>query len=434
METSLILQLLAIAFLILCSAFFSGSETGLTSVSRARIFQLMKENNRRAALVSRLREEKESLIGAILLGNNLVNILASALATSLAISLWGEVGVAYATIVMTAVVLIFAEVMPKTYAIHQSEKVSLAVAPLVALLVKLFAPVTNTVKWFISRFLSLFGVDVRADNAALTSGTDLLRGTIQMHHQDGQVERQDRDMLEAILRMEDSVVEDIMVHRKNIEGIDITLPVADIIEAATRSSHSRLPIYEGHYEHIIGILHLKRLLQLIQRKGRQNIAHGDIRATLLKPWYIPCTTSLKDQLIAFRQRRQHFAMVIDEYGDLLGIVTLEDIIEEIVGEIDDESDKIVPDGIVPVGAESWLIQGNMPIRDINRHFDWELPEDEATTLAGLMLILARDIPRAGQAVEMPGFRLTAENCTPTQVTRIRIDRLEMPSDSGFSEK
>lgn len=423
MDLELTVYLIAIFLLILFSAFFSGSETGLTAISRARIFQLAKENNRRAKIVSKLRQEKESLIGAILLGNNLVNILASALATSLAISLWGEVGVAYATITMTALVLIFAEVLPKTFAIKRSEQVSLAVAPLIALIVKLFSPITSAVKWIIARIFMIFGIDVR-DEDTLISASDVLRGTIEMQHRSGEMAKQERDMLGGILELADIEVEEIMVHRKQVQGLDFEDKVADIIDTAIKSPHSRLPAFEGDYSNIIGTLHLKKLLQLIHRKGRANISKKDIRAILLKPWFIPSTTSLKEQLFAFRQKRQHFALVVDEYGNLQGIVTLEDVIEEIVGEIDDESDTIDLSGIVELSDKAWMVEGNTGIRDLNRHLDWELPDDYANTIAGLILYEARDIPKNGESFEIFNRRFTVDACTPTQITRIRIEKLK----------
>ena len=428
MELDLTLQLLAILGLIGCSAFFSGSETGLTAVSRARIFQLIKENNKRAKIVGKLRKEKESFIGAILLGNNLVNILASALTTSLAISLWGEVGVVYATIAMTALVLIFAEVLPKTFAIKRSEQVSLMVAPVISLCVKIFAPVTLSVKWIITRIFALFDIDVRDENALLPAA-DLLRGTIEMHHREGQMEKHDRDMLDSILALEQIEVEEVMIHRKQVKGLDISEEISTIIDTAINSPHSRLPIYEGEYTNVIGILHLKKLLRLIHKKGRANITRTDIRNIMLKPWFIPSATSLKEQLFAFRQKRQHFALVVDEYGDLQGIVTLEDIIEEIVGEIDDEYDTIDISGIVELSENVWMVEGSIGIRDLNRHLDWELPDEDANTIAGLVLHEARDIPKKGESFTVNNREFTVDARTPTQITRLRIEKLPENEDA-----
>ena len=378
-------------------------------------------------MVNKLRKEKESLIGAILLGNNLVNILASALATSLAISLWGDVGVVYATAAMTALVLVFAEVLPKSYAIKRSENVSLTVAPIISLCVTLFAPITQAVKWFITRIFALFGVDVSDENN-LFSASEMIRGTIEMHHKEGKMEKHDRDMLDGILELEEIEVEEVMVHRKQVEGLNVDEEIATLIDSAINSPHSRLPVWEGEYTNIIGILHLKTLLQLIHKKGRRNLTRQHIRSILIKPWFIPSTTSLKDQLYAFRQKRQHFALVVDEYGDLQGIVTLEDVIEEIVGEIDDEYDTIDLNGIVELSDNSWMVEGNVGIRDLNRHLEWQLPDEEANTIAGLVLQEARDIPKKGESFALEEFTLIVESRTPTQVTRVRIEKQESAED------
>lgn len=422
MDNDLLFSLLAIAFLLVCSAFFSGSETGLTAVSKSRIFHLAGQNNKRARLVHKLREEKESLIGAILLGNNLVNILASALATSVAIGLWGEVGVAYATVIMTTLVLIFSEVLPKTYAIRRSEEVALTVAPLLSVLVKLLYPFTALVKGIITLVLRLFGVNLDAQGTFI-SAADVLRGTIEMHHREGAMEKQDRDMLGGILELEEITVEEIMVHRKHVEALDIASSPQDILARATASSHSRLPVYDNDFERIVGILHVKNLLRLVDRKGWQDITRSDLRKILTKPWFIPSTTSLKNQLYAFRQNRQHFALVVDEYGALQGVVTLEDVIEEIVGEIDDEYDTIDLTDIVELKEGVWLVDGDVGIRDLNRHLDWNLSDEEANTVAGLILHEARDIPEIGESFAIGKLRFTVKARTASQITRVRIEQI-----------
>lgn len=430
MDADLLFTSLAIFFLLLCSGFFSGSETALTAISRARVFQLVKENNKRAIIVSRLRNNKESLIGAILLGNNLVNILASALATSLAISVWGPSGVAYVTLIMTVLVLIFAEVLPKTFAIKRSEQVSLFVAPLIRLIVLILSPITRSIKWLIDQIFRALGIDTTDENAFI-SATDILRGTIEMHHRQGQMEKQDRDMLGGILELEEIDVEEVMIHRKKVQGLDIEASIDTIIEEAITSPHSRLPMYQGDYNNIIGILHIKRLLKLIHQKGRENIHIADIRNILTKPWYIPATTSLKNQLYAFRQRCQHFALVVDEYGSLLGIVTLEDVIEEIVGEIDDEYDTIDINGIVELSPNSWLVEGNTSIRDLNRHLDWQLPDEEANTIAGLLLHEARDIPEVGdQFVIAERYHFTVEARNERQIHQVRVKALPVETEDN----
>ena len=396
LDSESLLSLTAILLLILCSAFFSAAETALTAISKSRIYALVMEGNKRAKKVSKLREEKESLIGAVLIGNNGVNILSSALATSLAIKLFGENGVIYATVAMTVLVVVFAEVMPKTYAIQNAEKVSLLFSPALAFAVRLLSPITSAINWFIGRLYALFGI--KAENDHFMSITDVLRGTIEMHHRQGSMEKHDRDMLGGVLELEDISVEEIMVHRKQIDAIDLEKDPAEIIEHAIASPHSRLLVYRGDFDQIVGVLHVKNLVRQLSQNGFSGITKREILRICSKPWFIPSTTSLKDQLYAFRQKRQHFALVVDEYGSLLGVVTLEDVIEEIVGEIDDEYDTIDLTNIIELNENCWLVDGDVGIRDLNRYLDWNLPDDEATTIAGLVLHVARDIPDVGQPI------------------------------------
>lgn len=427
MDNETIFSLIAIGFLLVCSGFFSGSETGLTAVSRARIFKLAMEKNRRARLVYRLREQKESLIGAILLGNNLVNILASALATSVAIDLWGDAGVAYATLIMTLLVLIFAEVLPKTYAIQRSEKVALAVAPMLNIIVKLLSPITGVVKALIALILRMLGIDLQKQDS-FVSVSDVLRGTIEMHHRQGDMAKHDRDMLGGILELEEIEVEEVMVHRKQVEAIDIEDSPADIVKQVVHSSHSRLPVFDGDYSKIVGVLHAKDLLRILGEEGWQAITIEKIIDLLSKPWFIPAKTTLKDQLYAFRQQRLHFALVVDEYGALQGIVTLEDVIEEIVGEIDDEYDTIDMTDIVELKPNVWVVSGGVGIRDLNRHLDWELPDDEANTIAGLILNEARDIPEPGERYQIQDVYFTVEQRTANQITRVKLEKRKVDKD------
>jgi Mg2+/Co2+ transporter CorB len=428
MDPELLFSIIAIFICLLCSAFFSGSETALTAVSRARIYHLIMENNKRARLVARLKEQKESLIGSILLGNNIVNILAASLATSIAIKLFGNAGVAYATAAMTVIVVIFSEVMPKTYAIHRAEKVSLLAAPIILVLIKITYPFVTLVKALIAAIFRLFGVRLEDDHA-FVSAADVLRGTIEMQHRSGSMEKQDRDMLGGVLELDDTTVEDVMVHRKHIDAINIEDDIKTILSHATASSHSRLPVYREDFSQIIGLLHVKNLLRLIHQTGQQNVTHKDILRIASKPWFIPSTTSLKDQLYTFKQRRQHFAMVVDEYGSLLGIVTLEDVIEEIVGEIDDEYDTIDLTNILQLSDTSWLVDGDVGIRDLNRYLDWNLPDEEATTIAGLVLHEAGDIPETGRSFTIGDAQITVEARTDTQLTRLKIERLATSEDS-----
>lgn len=430
----LLLYAAAIVFFLLISGFFSASETALTALSRARIFQLVKDGNRQAQKVSRLRKNKESFIGAVLIGNNVVNAAASTVSTSLFIQLFGDnsevlIGV---TLFIAVLIIIFSEILPKTYAIQNAERVSMAVATPIALVVRLFSPITATIQFFIRSALRIFGVDITKNNT-LISATDVIRGTIELHHREGQMVKQDRDMLGGILDLNDIEVCDIMVHRTHVDTIDASLPAEAILEKAVSMLHSRVPLWQGNSDNIIGILHVKDLIRTLNTRRHEQLTREEILSLAHAPWFIPETTSLRDQLLAFRARRQHFAVVVDEYGAYLGIVTLEDIIEEIVGNIDDEHDEAGGGQLQRVSDNVYYAAGSVTIRDINRELDWNLPDEHASTLAGLMMHEARDIPARGEHVDFNGFRFTVIDKNARAIRRIKLERLT-PESSEFGEE
>ena len=413
---------LIILLFLLISAFFSAAETALTAISRARIYQLVMSGNKRAQMVSKLRREKEALIGTVLLGYNAVNIAASAIATSLAISVFGnnETGLAIATLIMTILVVVFAEVLPKTYAIQNPERASLALAPAVTFMIKLLYPITFSVQVFIRVILRLFGIDITKANT-LISATDVLRGTIELHHREGQMIKQDRDMLGSILDLNDVEIKDIMIHRKAVETIEADLPAPELIRQAVSTMHSRIPLWQGEPDNIIGLLHVKDLVKALNdRLG--TLTNDDIITICHKPWFVPETTNLRSQLIAFRAKRQHLAFVVDEYGAWQGIITLEDIIEEIVGDIGDEHDEAVS-AIQKIGDRTYVMNGEVTVRDINRQLDWNLPDENASTVAGLLINAAETIPSPGEHFTLHGFRFTVEEKIGNQVTRVKIQKL-----------
>jgi Mg2+/Co2+ transporter CorB len=414
----------AILGLLVISAFFSGSETALTAASRARMHALEEDGNRRARLVNRLLSSRERLIGAILLSYNLANIAASALATSALLTLFGDAGVAYATVVMTVLVVLFAEVLPKTYAIVNADRMALAVAPSMRMTVALLAPVTAAMQLLVRQTLRLFGISV-SDDAEVLSAHEELRGAIDLHHKEGGVVKLDRDMLGGVLDLRELTVSDIMVHRTTMDAIDVDLPTEQLVDEALKSSHTRVPLWRGEREEIVGILHAKTLLRALREAGG-DLDKLDIMSLCTPPWFVPDSTSLKDQLNAFLKRKAHFAIVVDEYGEVMGLVTLEDIIEEIVGDITDETDiasiaaRVQPDG-------SLIVDGTVPIRDVNRMMDWNIPDDEATTIAGLVIHEAQAIPYQGQRFNFHGFlfevllrqknRITSLQVTPLNAVR-----------------
>jgi len=417
MDSALWIVALAIVVLIVFSAFFSGSETALTAASRPRLHHLEREGSRRARLVNRLAEQKDLLIGAILLGNNLVNILASALATSVLIGWYGDTGVAYATVGMTLLVLIFAEVLPKTYALRDPDRVALAVAPVMRAVVIVLSPITIAVQAIVRLVLRLVGIDVKG-GPSLSAAQDELRGAIDLYVRAGEGVKHERDMLGSILDLADVEVREIMIHRKNMVMIDADAPPARIIEQVVASPYTRFPLWRGEADNIIGLLHAKDLLRAMHALGGRP-DKLDIAAMASEPWFVPETTTLRRQLQAFRHRRSHFALVVDEYGALMGMVTLEDILEEIVGDIADEHDLPVT-GVRANPDGSYTVSGTVTIRDLNREFDWSLPDDEATTIAGLVIHEAQQIPEVGQSFVFHGFRFEVLARQRNQVTSLRI--------------
>ncbi len=407
----------AVPALVILSAFFSGSETALTAASRARMLTLEKSGDQRAGIVGRLIQERERLIGALLLGNNLVNILASALATSLFLTLFGQAGVVYATLVMTFIVLVFGEVLPKTLAIGNPDGVSRAIAPVVSVIVAVFSPVVTAVQFLVRGVLHLAGWDA-SDGKSILSPADEIRGQVDLLHAEGSVVKAERDRLGGLLDLGELDVSDVMVHRTVMYTISADEPPGKIVDDILASPYTRVPLWEGQPENIIGVLHVKDLLQGLKAAGGK-IDRIDVRAIAAKPWFVPDGTSLTDQLNAFLKRKVHFALVVDEYGEVQGVVTLEDILEEIVGDIADEHDVAV-EGVRPQPDGSVNVDGAVPIRDLNRVMDWNLPDDEATTIAGLVIHEARIIPEPGQAFTFHGFRFHVLRKTRNRITALRI--------------
>ncbi len=433
MDIALLLTALAILALLAMSGFFSGSETALTAASRARMHQIERSGDPRAGIVARLLQSRERLIGALLLGNNLVNILASALATSLFLRLFGDAGVVYATLVMTALVLVFAEVLPKTYAINNADKMALSVSRAVDLLTRVLGPVVLGVEAIVRRILKMLGAGIEADDPMLSPHEEL-RGAVDLLHQEGGVVKDDRDRLGGLLDLREMEVSDVMVHRTAMRMLNADDPSETLVADALASPYTRLPLWRGSHENIVGVLHAKDLLRAVQAAG--SVADLDVMSVTSEPWFVPDTTSLDAQLQAFLRRKSHFAIVVDEYGAVMGLVTLEDILEEIVGEIADEHD-VEMEGVRPQPDGTVIVDGGVPIRDLNRLLDWHLPDDEVTTVAGLVIHEARTIPEAGQAFTFHGMafrvlrrdrnRIAALRITPPEGQRRAVIRMAVAS-------
>jgi Mg2+/Co2+ transporter CorB len=409
-----------VVLLLIISAFFSGSETALTAVSRGRMHQLEIDGSHAAQAVNRLVADRERLIGALLLGNTFVNILASSLVTSLLETRLGPRAVVVTTGIMTLVILVFAEVLPKTLAIARTDRFALAVAPPLRRIVGVLAPIVASVQWLVWRVLFLFGVKPEQSEEETTEAAhDDIRGSVALHHQEGSVEREHRNMIGGILDLRELQVADVALHRTSMTSVDADLPPQEILAAVTDSHHTRVPLWRGEPENIIGVLHTKHLAQaLLEKKG--DITAIDIPALAMPPWFVPDTTTLEEQLEAFRERRSHFALVVDEYGALQGLVTLEDILAEIFGELPDEHQAEERPDLRKRPDGSYLVDGSMSVRDINRELDWNLPDDGATTIAGLVIQESGTIPEPGQRFAFFGFKFEVLRRQRNQLTALRI--------------
>jgi Mg2+/Co2+ transporter CorB len=411
--------------LLFLSGFFSGSETALTASSRGKLRAQADKGSRGAQKALALTDDNERLIGSVLLGNNLVNILAASLATALFTRLFGESGVALATLVMTLLVLIFAEVLPKTYAITNSEKAASAVAPIISVVVTVFSPIVAAVRLLVRGVLRLFGVQIDPDSNILAVREEIA-GALQLGHSEGVVEKEDRDRILGALDLGDRTVEEIMLHRSNIEMIDVDAAPEAILRQCLESSHTRLPVFRDEPENIVGVVHAKDLFRAMYAQAGgtdgdpSRLKSFDISKVANNPYFVPETTTLDDQMREFLRMHSHFALVVDEYGSLRGLITLEDILEEIVGEIADEFDIDEDVPVTRTDDGQFLVEGAMTIRDVNRALDWSLPDEEANTLAGLVIHEAQMIPVVGQVFSFHGFRFEVTAREGNRLTGLKI--------------
>ncbi|MEQ9693464.1 HlyC/CorC family transporter [Shimia sp. SDUM112013] len=415
----------AILGLLVLSGFFSGSETALTAASRGKLRTQADKGNRGAQRALDITEDSERLIGSVLLGNNLVNILAASLATALFTQAFGESGVALATLVMTLLVLIFAEVLPKTYAITAPESAASLVARPISIVVTVFAPVVSAVRMLVRLVLRIFGVQTDPDSHILAVREEIA-GAIQLGHSEGIVEKEDRDRILGALDLSERAVEEIMLHRSGIEMIDADSAPADILNQCLESNYTRLPVFKDDPENIVGVVHAKDLFRALYKRVSnatgplEGLTDFAIAEVAKEPYFVPETTSLDDQMREFLRRHSHFALVVDEYGSLQGLITLEDILEEIVGEITDEFDIDDQPEIARAEDGQFLIDGAMTIRDLNRATDWSLPDDEANTVAGLVIHEAQMIPTVGQVFSFHGFRFEVMEREANRITVLKI--------------
>ncbi|MDE2134142.1 MAG: HlyC/CorC family transporter [Alphaproteobacteria bacterium] len=427
MDTLLVVTVPAIVVLLMASAFFAGSETALTAVSHGKMHQLEKDGSRAAAIVNRLVEHRQRLIGALLLGNTFVNILASSLATSVLEDRLRHHAVLVVTILMTLLILVFAEVLPKTLAIARTDRVALAVAGAVRIVVGVLGPVVGTVQYFVWRLLGLLGAE--EEDAAGSFAHDEIRGTVSLRHQEGTVERESRDMITGVLDLRELTAGDVMIHRKNMMTVSVDQGVEHIVRALLSTHHARVPVWREQPENIVGVLHTRDIVRAVLA-SRGALKAIDIAALVTPPWFVPETMALEELLDAFREKHSHFALVVDEYGVILGLVTREDILDEVFGRIPDEHGEMAQAGIRPQPDGSYYIDGVTTIRDVNRALDWNLPDEAATTLAGLVIHEARTIPDVGQRFAFYGFKFEILRRQRNQITALRVIPPEKMAKKG----
>jgi magnesium and cobalt exporter, CNNM family len=425
LDIGIILVLLALA------AFFTISKTAFTTASRARMHERVRRGDARAALVQHLTGTRHRLLGAILFGRTVVTVAASAVATNALVKSYGSWGVMYAVVGIAILILLIGDVLPRICATISPERLALITAPLVNPCVKVLAPVVSALEWIVKRSLRLVGADVESSEH-LRSAHDELRGAIALHHREGSVITKDRDMLGGILNLQDLTVSDVMVHRTKMVTVDRSQPPGSIIEGVLKSGHTRIPVWKDTPENIIGILHAKDLLKEMH-KHKGDAARINLDDIISPPWFVPDTRPVADQLNAFLRRKTHFALVVDEYGEVMGLITLEDIIEEIVGDISDEHDVPVL-GVRAEAGGSYVVDGIVPVRDLNRLNDWDLPDEEVTTVAGLVIHEARMIPDVGQAFTFHGFRFEVLRRRRNQITSLRITPLKARKASAAQIK
>jgi Mg2+/Co2+ transporter CorB len=416
-ETSLGLLFAALALLILISAFFSSSETSMMSLNRYRLKHLKGTGHRGAGRAISLLQRPDRLIGLILIGNNLVNILASAIATVIAIRLFGDAGIAIATLVLTLVILIFAEITPKTVAALHPERVAFPASLILVPLLKLLMPLVLSINWLTNGILKLMGFspDQAGDDAV---SQEELRTIVT--ESASMIPSRHRRMLVNILDLEQMTVNDIMAPRNEIYGIDIEAPDEAIMRQLKNSEHTRLPIYRDDINQIEGVFHMRNLSQVLD-SGR--LVRSKLLAAADTAYFIPENTPLNTQLLHFQRQKKRLGMVVDEYGDILGLVALEDILEEIVGEFTsnlvEQNEEITrhPDG-------STTCSGTVSIRDLNRQRRWDLPTDGPKTLSGLALEALEAFPSAQASVRIEGYQLDIEEIAKTHISRLRITPLD----------
>jgi len=416
MEFLDIVLILIIIILILISGFLSGSETAITATSKARIILKNKKGGKKAQYAFKIINNKDGVISSLLLSNNLVNILASSLATAFFYDLFGVTGIFYSTLLMTFLLVIFAEVLPKTYAINKPTRTTLRIGSFIYYLNKLLLPFVFIINKIV---VSIIGNNKIEDaKASDEQSEEELQGVIDLYKTSNPDSGQEKEMLQSILTLNDTTVEEIFTHRKNIYSVDQNLSLDEIIKKINKSRYTRIPFWEKNPENIIGLLNIRNLnIDIKNYDNDKKIILDKIN----KPWFIPSSTNLLDQLLEFKKRREHLAFVIDEYGELLGLISLEDIIEEIVGDIVDEID--APEKKFLINSQGKIIaDGNQNIKDLYKKFNLDLPDSESSTIAGYVMDIAKKIPLYGEVIQDKNFIYKITSHSRKQILRLEISK------------
>ena len=405
--------------LLVLSFFFSGTETAMTAVSLPLLNGRAENGDKKAKILMEMKQKPDTLLGTLLLGNNIVNIALTALSTSLLIAAFGaKWGVWISTFLVSFIVLIFAEILPKTYAMHMTTPVAFAVAWPLYILIKIFAPVVQGLNWVSRQALKILPKQKNSAPAEEIAKEEL-RGTLSLQ-KNKNVLRQEKGMLASVLDLSEVTLGDILVDRSRVSCLSADTPISEILDTLMKNPYSRIPLFKGRRDNIVGILHIKKALKL-KTDFEQN-KRIDILDYCSKPHFALNTVTVLNQLSAFRRHKDHFAVVVNEYGDVLGVVTLQDILEEIVGDMSDDTIGTKPASVnwtlLPDGT--YRLNGNATVRDVNRAFHWDLPDENAATLAGLLMYFTEKIPEENQQFDLNGWTFTVARRDKNRLTQIDI--------------
>ena len=403
-------RLAALGVLFVLSAFFSGSETALMALDRLRVKYLVKKKRPKAEKLERLLEQPENVLAAILIGNNLVNIATSVFATGLLVQLYGEQGELLTILILTPLLLIFAEICPKTYAAKSPEKVSFLVLRPILFVMALLRPVI----WMITKVSRLLARLMKQEDPVFTVSEDEIRTIIAVGEESGVLPKEHRRMLYGIFDLAQTRVRDVMIPRPEVTGVAVDAPFGELLQLVQEARHSRFPVYEESLDKVIGIIHSKDILKYVDRPDEFNL-----RQMARPPYFVPESKKIGTLLQSFRKKRVHLAIVVDEYGGVEGIVTLEDVIEEVIGEIQDEYD-VEQVEVREVGPQRYLLDGSISLRALNRRFDLELAEEHVNTVAGFLTRQLGSIPRKGDTCEVDGIIFTVR-----KMVEHRVEEVEM---------